>query len=97
MRCGSTSPASVRATMQGGPVRCGNFLAEEYSADAVLENGELTLRRLSLRPPLPLADVRAMLGIDPPEVAHPEGVMVATREDLSPTEKARLSRALGAV
>ncbi len=46
---------------------------------------------------LPLADVRAMLGIDPPEVAHPEGVMVATREDLSPTEKARLSRALGAV
>lgn len=41
--------ASVRATLQGGPVRCGNFLAKEYSADAVLENGELTLRRLSVR------------------------------------------------
>lgn len=41
--------ASVRATLQGGPVRCGNFLAEEYSADAVLENGELTLRRLNVR------------------------------------------------
>jgi len=41
--------ASVRATMQGGPVRCGNFLAEEYSADAVLENGELTLRRLRVQ------------------------------------------------
>jgi hypothetical protein len=41
--------ASVRATLQGGPVRCGNFLAEEYSADAVLENGELTLRRLSVQ------------------------------------------------
>ena len=41
--------ASVRATMQGGPVRCGDFLAEEYSADAVLENGELTLRRLSVQ------------------------------------------------
>ncbi len=40
--------ASVRVTMQGGPVRCGAFLAERYSADAVLENGELTLRRLSV-------------------------------------------------
>ncbi len=43
----------------------------------------------------PLAEVRAMLRIDPPAVAHPEGVMVASREDLTDTEKARLSRALG--
>jgi hypothetical protein len=38
--------AQVRATMTGGPLRCGDFLAAEYSADAVLENGELSLRRL---------------------------------------------------
>jgi len=44
---------------------------------------------------LPLAEARARLGIDAPEVAHPEGVMVANRDDLSPTEKARLGRALG--
>jgi ubiquinone biosynthesis protein COQ4 len=44
---------------------------------------------------LPLADVRARLGIDPPEIAHPEGVVVANREDLDPADKARLGRALG--
>jgi ubiquinone biosynthesis protein COQ4 len=43
---------------------------------------------------LPLAEVRTRLGIDAPEVAHPEGVMVANREDLDPPEKARLARAL---
>ncbi len=41
--------ASVRATMRGGPIRCGEFTAESYSADAVLEDGELTLRRLSIQ------------------------------------------------
>ena len=41
--------ASVRATMQGGPLRCGNFIASEYSADAVLEDGELTVRRLNVQ------------------------------------------------
>ena len=41
--------AMVRATMRGGPLRCGNFVAQDYSADAVLENGELTLRRLSIQ------------------------------------------------
>ncbi|HEX2747650.1 MAG TPA: hypothetical protein VHM91_06610, partial [Verrucomicrobiales bacterium] len=41
--------ASVRATMRGGPLRCGDFLAEDYSADAILEDGELTLRRLNIR------------------------------------------------
>ena len=45
---------------------------------------------------LPLAEVRTRLGIDAPEIAHPEGVMVANREDLSPSEKARVGRALGA-
>jgi hypothetical protein len=40
--------ARVHATLQGGPVRCGNFEALEYSADAVLEDGELTLRRLNV-------------------------------------------------
>ena len=41
--------ANVRATMQGGPLRCGDFIASEYSADAVLEGGELTLRRLNIQ------------------------------------------------
>jgi AsmA-like C-terminal region len=40
--------ARVRATMRGGPLRCGNFHAAEYSADAILEDGELTLRRLNV-------------------------------------------------
>ena len=44
---------------------------------------------------LPLADVRARLGIEPPEVAHPEGVVVANREDLTPEEGMRLARVLG--
>jgi ubiquinone biosynthesis protein COQ4 len=43
----------------------------------------------------PLAEVRAALAIDAPEVAHPEGVVVANREDLDPSEKMRLTRALG--
>ncbi len=38
--------AVVRATMNGGPLRCGTFEASEYSADVVLENGELTVKRL---------------------------------------------------
>ncbi len=41
--------AGVRATMQGGPLRCGDFIASEYSADALLEDGELTLRRLKIQ------------------------------------------------
>lgn len=41
--------AGVRASMRGGPLRCGDFLAEAYSADAVLEDGELTLKRLSIQ------------------------------------------------
>ncbi|HWB02583.1 MAG TPA: hypothetical protein VG796_06120 [Verrucomicrobiales bacterium] len=41
--------AAVRATMRGGPLRCGEFLAEDYSADAILEDGELTLRRLNIQ------------------------------------------------
>lgn len=41
--------AQVRATLQGGPLQCGDFLAQECSADALLEEGELTLRRLSIR------------------------------------------------
>jgi ubiquinone biosynthesis protein COQ4 len=44
---------------------------------------------------LPLADVRARLGIAPPEVAHPAGVVVANRDDLTGADKVRLSRALG--
>ena len=47
--------------------------------------------------PLPLAEVRTRLAIEPPEVAHPEGVLVASREDLTPNEKARLNRALGQI
>ena len=43
----------------------------------------------------PLGEARAALGIEAPEVAHPEGVVVANREDLTPGEKARLERALG--
>jgi len=43
----------------------------------------------------PLAKVRARLRIAAPEVAHPEGVMIASRDDLTVTEKARLGRALG--
>jgi ubiquinone biosynthesis protein Coq4 len=30
----------------------------------------------------PLSDVRKLLNIEPPEQAHPEGVVVANREDL---------------
>jgi len=41
--------AMVRATMRGGPLQCGDFLAEDYTADAVLEDGELTLRRLNIQ------------------------------------------------
>jgi ubiquinone biosynthesis protein COQ4 len=44
---------------------------------------------------LPLAEVRARLAIDPPEVAHPSGVVVANRDDLTPEEGMRLARALG--
>jgi ubiquinone biosynthesis protein COQ4 len=44
---------------------------------------------------LPLAEVRARLGLEPPEVAHPEGVVVANREDLTPEESGRLARVLG--
>ena len=31
--------------------------------------------------PLPLAEVRALLGIEAPQVAHPEGILVASRGD----------------
>src|SRR6185503_11966949 len=41
----------------------------------------------------PLADARARLGIAAPEIAHPEGVVVANREDLTANEKVRLGRA----
>jgi len=44
---------------------------------------------------LPLAEVRARLGIEAPEVAHPEGVVVANRDDLMPSERGRLDRVLG--
>lgn len=44
---------------------------------------------------LPLAEVRARLGIEAPEVAHPDGVVVANRDDLVPSERGRLDRALG--
>jgi ubiquinone biosynthesis protein COQ4 len=44
---------------------------------------------------MPLDEVRARLGIDPPEIAHPEGIMVANREEVGPTEKATLRRTLG--
>ena len=44
---------------------------------------------------LPLAEVRERLGIQPPEVAHPAGVVVANRDDLTPEEGMRLARALG--
>jgi ubiquinone biosynthesis protein COQ4 len=44
---------------------------------------------------MPLAAARAALGIDAPEVVHPEGIMVADRDDLTGADKARLSRALG--
>jgi ubiquinone biosynthesis protein COQ4 len=43
---------------------------------------------------VPLAEVRARLGIEPPEVAHPAGVVVANRDDL-PADGMRLARALG--
>lgn len=46
---------------------------------------------------LPLAEVRARLGIAPPEIAHPAGVIVANRDELSEDEKPRLARALGQV
>lgn len=44
---------------------------------------------------LPLAEVRARLGIEAPEVAHPDGVVVANRDDLMPNERRRLDRVLG--
>jgi ubiquinone biosynthesis protein COQ4 len=44
---------------------------------------------------LPLAEVRTRLGIEPPEVAHPEGVVVANRDDLMPSERRSLDRMLG--
>ncbi len=43
----------------------------------------------------PLAEVRARLGIAAPEVAHPAGVVVANRADLTAEEGMRLNRALG--
>jgi ubiquinone biosynthesis protein COQ4 len=43
---------------------------------------------------LPLADVRARLGIAPPEIVHPGGVVVANRDDMTAGEKARVARAL---
>jgi ubiquinone biosynthesis protein COQ4 len=43
----------------------------------------------------PLADVRARLRIAPPDVAHPGGVIVANRGDLTAEEAVRLSRAVG--
>lgn len=45
---------------------------------------------------LPLAAARRALRIEPPEVAHAGGVIVAGREDLTPGAQARLARALGA-
>lgn len=45
---------------------------------------------------LPLAEVRRRLGMAAPEVAHPGGVVVANRDDLTAGERARLGRALGA-
>jgi ubiquinone biosynthesis protein COQ4 len=43
----------------------------------------------------PLAEVRAALAIEAPEVAHPEGVMVATREEIATAQSSALGRALG--
>ena len=43
----------------------------------------------------PLAEVRRSLGIEPPEVAHPGGVIAASHDDLSPDDKARVDRVLG--
>lgn len=43
---------------------------------------------------LPLAEVRARLGIEAPEVAHPGGVVVANRDDLMPSERRSLDRML---
>lgn len=40
--------ASVHVTLQGKKVRCGNFEAREFDADAILEDGELNLRRLNV-------------------------------------------------
>jgi ubiquinone biosynthesis protein COQ4 len=45
---------------------------------------------------LPLAEARRRLGIEAPEVAHPKGVVVANRDDLTNHERSRLERALGA-
>lgn len=44
---------------------------------------------------LPLAEVRARLGIEAPDVAHPDGVVVANRDDLMPNERRGLDRVLG--
>lgn len=44
---------------------------------------------------LPLAEVRAQLGIAAPEIAHPGGVVVANRDDLTGPDRARLDRVLG--
>jgi ubiquinone biosynthesis protein COQ4 len=41
----------------------------------------------------PLDEVRRTLGIEPPEVAHPEGIIVATMEDVSPGLRAKLGGA----
>jgi ubiquinone biosynthesis protein COQ4 len=46
---------------------------------------------------LPLAEVRSRLGIEEPEVAHPGGVVVATRADLTDGEQARLERILSSL
>jgi ubiquinone biosynthesis protein COQ4 len=40
----------------------------------------------------PLAEVRRTLGIAPPEVAHPGGIIVAGRADLDPADRARVDR-----
>lgn len=41
----------------------------------------------------PLDEVRRALHIEPPEVAHPEGIIVANAEDVSPELSERLGRA----
>ncbi len=45
--------------------------------------------------PLPLAEVRRRLRIAAPEVAHPGGVVVANRGDLTDDEQSRLGRMIG--
>ncbi len=46
---GDPDALEIRASIRGQHVRCGNFIAEDYGAEAVLSAGELNLRRLSVR------------------------------------------------